>query len=449
MAAMHAHPRRPLALLARSASLALLALATLFASPARGQQEHDHDHDDGEGARAGREVAPPPKDAAEFARRLEQDGITFDRARREVHVRGDLIRRQRSREYPVEYGIVIEGGFTHEAFGIVKCTPSLLNACFLALGLQPGVARRRQLRNPLPPREEVDAGLIEPWEVLAPSGERVFLYVRWNEPEGRAVTRAFEDFFVDLRTSRPLPLRGYVYLGSRFDEVLLGTEKKQVFLADYEGNILTLHPDKSRADNCLFDVYAHDDEPYTWADVDEEMLPPPGVALDFVFTLLPLPGTRPFEPELPRPLIALPAVAELVAAARNPCAEGGGADGQAAAWQARLGTRELHEMAAIMKRTRLPALREQCAIALGAARRDEAIDALQLLLRFDRVGDVRLAAAYALVEIDSAASLGALVEVVERGAELARQDALTALRFASGEDFGLKPLAWRSWIASR
>ncbi len=430
MTAMRAHPL--------FACVLLLAFSSA-AFPAQDPTDHDH-----AGSRAGRETPPPPKDAAEFAKRLEADGITFDRARREVHVRGDLIRRQRSREYPVEYGIVIEGGFTHEAFGIVTCTPSLLNACFLAMGLQPGMARRRQLRDPLPSREDVDAGLIEPWEVLAPSGDRVFLYVRWNEPDGTAVTRAFEDFFVDLRTTRPLPLRGYVYLGSRFDEVLLGTEKKSVFLADYEGNILTLHPDKSRADNCLFDVYAQDDEPYTWADVDEEKLPPAGVALDFVFTLLPLPGTRPFEPELPRAPIVLRSVAELVAESLNPCADGSGAD-----WVAKLGTRELFELAGIMKRSRHAPLRERCAVALGATRRDEAIESLQLMLRFDRAGEVRLAAAYGLGEIGSDAALAALIEVVAHGAELAREDALTALRFISGEDFGLKPLAWQSWLAAR
>lgn len=395
-------------------------------------------------ARAGELARPPPKDAAEFARRLAEDGIVFDRARREVHVRGDLLRRRRSREYPVEYGIVIEGGFTHEAFGIVRCTPSLLNACFLALGLEPGTPRRRVLREPLPPREEVEAGLVEPFRVLPPAGDRVFLYVRWTEPDGTAVTRAFEDFFVDLRTLQPLPLRGYVYLGSRFDEILVGTERKQVFLADYEGNILTLHPDKSRAENCLFDVYALDEEPYTWADVDEAKLPPDGVALDFVFTLLPLPGTRAYEPELPVEPVALPPAAELVAAARNPCADGSGAE-----WLERLGTRELHELAAIMKRSRHAALRERCAVALGATRRDQAIDALQLLLRFDRSGEVRLACGFALAEIGSEAALAALIGVIERGADLARADALTALRWASGEDFGLKPLAWRSWAAAR
>jgi hypothetical protein len=420
----------------RTHRLAVAALVAL-AAVARTQEPP-------QGVRAGQPTPPPPKDAAELARRLEEDGIALDLARREVRVRGDLLRRSRSREYPVEYGIVIEGGFTHEAFGIVRCTPSLLNACFLALGLKPGAPRTRRMRDPLPSREEVEAGLAEPWEVVAPAGDRVFLYVRWREPDGAEVTRAFEDFFVDLRSLEPLPLRGWVYLGSRFDEVLLGTERVRVFLADYEGNILTLHPDKSRAENCLFDVFSRDDEPYAWADVDEEKLPPEGVALEFVFTLLPLPGTRPWEPEESVEPIALPPVAELVARSSSPCNDGNGAE-----WLGPLGARELHELCGILKRSRHADLRERCAVALGAAKRDEAIASLQLMLRFDRAGEVRLAAACALAEIGSDDALLALVDVLRYGADLARDDALAALRWASGEERGWKPLAWQSWVRER
>ncbi len=387
---------------------------------------------------------PPPKTPEELAQRLAEDGIVFDRERREVHLRGDLLRRERSRQYPIEYGLVIEGGFTHEAFGIVKCTPSLLNSCFLAMGLTPGVARRRQMKEPLPTREEVESGLVEPWDVLPPAGDRVFLYVTWTELDGTRVVRAFEDFFVDLRTQKPLPMRGYVYLGSRFDEVLLGAEKRQVYIADYEGNILTLHPDKSRAENCLFDVFAQDDEPYSWADVDQEKLPPSGVPLDFLFTLLPRAEARPFEPELPRAPIPLPPARELVKGTTNPCLDGSGEE-----WLDTLGARDLFDLAAILQRSRQALLRERCAVVLGAAKRDEAIDALQLMLRFDRVPDVRLACAYALAEIGSDAAFESLIAVVEHGAPLARDDALVALRWASGADLGLKPLAWRAWAKGR
>lgn len=387
--------------------------------------------------------APERLTPEEFARRLDADGIRLDRRRNEVRVRGDLLRRTRSREYPIEYGLVIEGGFTHEAFGIVKCTPSLLNACFLALGLEPGTARRRVMKDPLPGREDVELGLVEPFDVLPPQGDRVFVYAAWTEPDGREVVRAIEDFFLDLRNSKPLPMRGFVYLGSRFEEVQLGVERKRVFIADYEGNILTMHPDKSRAENCLFDVYSHDDEPYVWADVEEERLPPPGVALEFVFTLLPRDDARPFEPEPPVTPIPLPHARELAERSVNP-----GLDGTNDEWLDRLGARDLWDLCATLKRAREP-IREACAQVLGAARRDEAVDALSLSLRFDRSEEVRLACAYALAEIGSAAAIEALIGVLEHGAFPSREDARVALCFASGEDFGFKPLPWREWAAAR
>jgi len=394
------------------------------------------------GARAAapQEALPPVE---EFERRLEADGIGLDRARGEVRVRGSLLRRRRSAQYPIEYGLVVAGGFVHEAFGVIQCTPSLLNACFLALGLEPGSPRRRVMKEPLPPREEVEAGLVEPFDVLPPEGDRVFLYAIWEEEGAGTVVRAFEDFFVDVRKRRPLPMRGYVYLGSRFEEVQLGTEKKRVFIADYEGNIVTLHPDKSRAENCLFDVYSFDDEPYVWADVDEDRLPPDGAALEFVFTLLPRADARPFEPEPPIEAVPLPHARELAGGSRNPCLDGSGE-----AWLDRLGERELHELSRILRRGR-PPLREVAAAVLGASRHDAAVDALSLSLRFDRSADVRLACAYGLGEIGTTPALEALIDVIARGAPPAREDALTALRWVSGEDFGLRPLPWRGWLARR
>jgi hypothetical protein len=403
--------------------------------------------DDGESAPAPKQQRhePPalPATPEEFAQRLEAEGIALDVAKQEVRLRGNLLRRERSSDYPVEYGLVVEGGFTHEAFGIVKCTPSLLNACFLALGLEPGVPRRRVKREPMPPEADLEAGIELPFEVLAPKGDRVFLYVTWTEEDGRDVVRAFEDFFVDQRNLRPLPMRGFVYLGSRFEEVKVDGGTKRIYIADYEGNVLTLHPDKSRAENCLFDVFSLDDAPYVWADVDSEKLPPSGVPLEFVFTRVAHPKGRPFEPEPPLAPIPLPPARDLARSSINPCL-----DGRNDEWLDRVGTRDLRDLAAILQRSR-PEIRELCAELLGAAHRDEAIEPLALSLRFDRSPDVRLACAYALAEIGSAAAVEALISLLERGSPASRDDALTALRFLSGEDRGLKPLPWREWAATR
>src|SRR5262245_55884895 len=180
----------PLVLAWIAAAPATIPLAAATQAPLAATQ--DPPGDAKKDASANQDATAPatpeiPLDPVEFERRLAADGLSLARARKEVRLRGDLLRRRRSPEYPVEDGLCVEGGFPHEAFGIVKCTPSLLNACFLALGLQPGLARRRVMKQPLPRREEVGTGLTEPFEVLPPQGDRVFLYVIWKEADGHEV----------------------------------------------------------------------------------------------------------------------------------------------------------------------------------------------------------------------------------------------------------------------
>jgi hypothetical protein len=408
----------------------IVVAAALLAATARAQQS-DPQSD------------PAPATAEEFQKKLASQGIELDLAKREVRLRADVLRRRRGGERPVEFALVVPGGATHETFGIAQCTPSLLNACFLALGLEPGKPRRRVAKEPAPPREDVELGLELPFDVLPPTGPRVFLYVRWKEADGKEVVRAFEDFLIDPRKSKPLPVRGFVYIGSRFEVLDVGREKKRVFLADYTLNLVPLRPRRYAAEDCLFDVYATDDEPYEWADVDEPTLPPAGVPVEFLFTLATLPGTRPFEPEVPTPKVELPTLRELVARSKNPCV-----DGSNDAWVDRLGKRDLAQLCSILERGRTP-LRELCAEALGAAKRDEAVEPLSVSLRLDRVPDVRLASAYALVEIGSDAALNALVDVLAQNGIAARDEALAALQYVSGEDLGRQPDPWRAWVKAR
>jgi hypothetical protein len=391
-------------------------------------------------------AAPLPPD---FARQLAADGIELDREHREVRVRGAILRLRQSPDYPIEYALVTNEGSKHEAFGMVRCTPSLLNACFLALGLEPGSPRHRVEREPMPPVADLEAGLEVPYRTVPPQGARVFIYVRWTEG-GKSTVRPFEDLFVDLRDGKPLPMRGYVYLGSRFVEIEEGGAKKRVFLADYEGNLIAVHPDVARdaaanraVSDCLFDAYTIDDEPYAWADVDERRLPSERVPVEFVFAMEPRADCRPFEPEVVPPPIVLPSAADLAQKTRNPAW-----DGTRAEWLDRIGTRPLQELADIVRHSREP-LREAVLVLLGASGRDEAVDTLSLALRFDRSPDARIAASYALAEVGSAKAVDALIGALEVPAPPIVDDAVCGLRLLSGEDFGRRPLPWREWARTR
>jgi hypothetical protein len=405
----------------------------------------------------------PPKDPAkkdsppaaamqvppEFQEQLAADGIELDREKREVRVKGAILRLRQSPDYPIEYALVTNEGAKHEAFGMVRCTPSLLNACFLALGLEPGSPRHRIEREPMPKPEDLEAGLEVPFTTVAPTGPRVFIYVRWTEG-GKTTIRPFEDLFVDLRDGKPLPMRGYVYLGSRFVEIEEGGAKKRVFLADYEGNLIAVHPDVARdaaanraVSDCLFDAYTLDDEPYAWADVDEGKLPAERVPVEFVFALDARADCRPFEPEVIAPPIELPSARALAQKTRNPAW-----DGTREEWLDRIGARPLQELAAIVRHSRQP-LREAALVLLGASGRDEAVETLSLALRFDRSSEARLAAAYALAEVGSTKAVDALIDALEVPAPPIVDDAVCGLRLLSGEDLGRRPLPWREWARTR
>jgi HEAT repeat protein len=62
---------------------------------------------------------------------------------------------------------------------------------------------------------------------------------------------------------------------------------------------------------------------------------------------------------------------------------------------------------------------------------------------------VRIACAGALAEIGSAAAIDALIGALDVPVAAIRDDALFGLRLLSGEDHGIKPLAWRAWARAR
>jgi hypothetical protein len=370
---------------------------------------------------------------------LEKEGIELDLDAQQIRVRGAFKRAHSSPEYPVEYLLVTAEGATHEALILVDCKPSLLNACFLALGLQPGEARRAIPKVPQPAEEDVADGLEIPYEVLPPRGARVFLALCWTAADGTPRCFQIEDLILDSRTGAAYPVRGFVYLGSRFAQVLQGTEKREVYIADVEGNVVSLYPDRLAAMNSLLDVFSTASVEYQFADVHDGAVPARGVPVECVFSLSPLPGLRQHQPEQPQEEIAVPAAAVLRQATRNPFlmeAE--------PSWLGRVGARSFQDLARIVEQAR-PEIREIAAAMLGTWGHDRAVPPLSDTLRMDRSPEVRLSAAYALAEVGSPLAVTALVETVREGWMGAREDALFALRLLSGEDHGRSSDAWQEW----
>lgn len=232
------------------------------------------------------EPLPVPDGAPEAIRtlvgELAAEGTRVDFANRAVEVRGVVLLDRMRAGYPIEYLIVTDNGFTHEALGMIRATPSRLNAAFLALGLEPGRTVQYVKKEPPPPVEDLIAGTAREFDVVAPSGPVVDVMVRWTDEQGEQL-RPIEDLVSYITNGRSLPRRGFVYVGSRFRKVVLGVERQERFIADLEGNVVSLY--LSGSGNCLFDMNSAEGAEAYLYDVNPALCPARGTKVTFVFAL--------------------------------------------------------------------------------------------------------------------------------------------------------------------
>lgn len=229
---------------------------------------------------------PVPADAPEAIRtlvaELAKEGVTVDFVRREVAVKGAILLDKMNPNYPIEYLIVTNGGFTHEAFGIVRVTASKLNAAFLAFGMTPGKTVQHVKKEPAPPMEKLISGEESEFDVIAPSGPIVDISVKWQDEAGEHI-HPIEDMIRYLTNGKPLPRRGFCYIGSRFSKMIIDGERVERFMADVEGNLVSLY--LIGFGNCLFDMNSDEGvEPYLY-DVNTAVTPPRGTKVSFVFSV--------------------------------------------------------------------------------------------------------------------------------------------------------------------
>jgi hypothetical protein len=214
-----------------------------------------------------------------------EEGIKVDLKRKTVEVKGVVIRDKRQAQYPIEYVVVSEGGNQHEALILVKAMPSNINAALLALGLEPGKTVQFRKKDPPPPQEDIDAGLASPYEVIPPTGETVFIYVKYDQWKERPV-RFLEDILLDLRTGRPMERMGWIYVGSRFARVIQGRDKVIKYMADMERNVVASY--LPGFGNAIFDINSPDGIHDALFDVNPDCAPPMAAKITLIFALEPL-----------------------------------------------------------------------------------------------------------------------------------------------------------------
>jgi len=223
-----------------------------------------------------------PDELRSVIEELADEGVTVDFERRRVEVRGVILLDVMNAGYPIEYLIVTHGGATHESLGLVRCTPSKLNAAFLALRLEPGRTVEFVRKDPAPPLEQLQSGEETEFDVTPPHGTVVDVLVRWSE-DGREVIHPIEDLLAYTTNGRTLPRRGFVYIGSTFKRVVIGTERVERYMADLEGNVVALF--LKGFGHCLFDMNSVEGAEAYLYDVNRELCPVRGTKVSFVFQL--------------------------------------------------------------------------------------------------------------------------------------------------------------------
>jgi hypothetical protein len=211
--------------LAAALSLPLLIAGTPPTAPGAGCPRQDP-------APQGPPQALSAQEQALVARLAEQE-IHLDLRRGtcafpvDVAVRDDLL----------EYLLVGAGGAAHESAFLTPVSPSVLNVALLALGLEPGSNADWTPKDPRPSEEELRAG-VSPYDVRAPQGDGLYLYVGWKSA-GETYFFRVEDVLRDLGSGRAMKRHRWVYLGSRM--VPSGREGQgDAFAADVYRNLINV-----------------------------------------------------------------------------------------------------------------------------------------------------------------------------------------------------------------
>lgn len=163
---------------------------------------------------------------------LGRSGVQLDLERGLVGVECSV----RVRQDLLEYLLTGPDGSTHETLLVTQARPSLVNAALLLLGLEKGQNAAWVPRDPEPTPEEREAG-VDPYELIYPSGDGLYLHLAWREG-GETYLYRVEDLINNLHTGRAMRRHRWVYLGSRFAVVRPGEDES--FVADAEQNLINI-----------------------------------------------------------------------------------------------------------------------------------------------------------------------------------------------------------------
>ena len=192
------------------------------------------------------------------AHKMELRGITVWTQERKIEVKGIV----NMTSGLIELLATAPGGKEHESILVLDCNPALLQTSLLLIGLNPGGGGKFQGDN------------------TAPYGDKVFLYVSWQEKDGIQFLRA-EELVWDKKYDRTMPYISWIFTGSRFEKSPKG---KNIFKANMNGVIAATFYDPDAIINNPLPERTDDTVYYA----NEKILPPKGTSVIMTLSLVPL-----------------------------------------------------------------------------------------------------------------------------------------------------------------
>lgn len=225
------------------------------------------------GGEAEKKQSKQSKAVQQFFKMLKKEGLTLDRKAKTLAMPAVI----NAPENDLEFLLVHRIGKTHEALLVTNAKPSVIQSGLMALGLAKGKNASFKKKVPAPTEEELKKGVPE-FVVVPPSGQKLYMTVRYPNAKGKLVEYAVEDLLRDWHTNSGVLDNSWVYLGGRMDQIYRG--EPPVFMADYEGNLISTCY-KYPNNHILTMVHERARDEMNWSKTDA--CPPPGTRVQLVF----------------------------------------------------------------------------------------------------------------------------------------------------------------------
>ena len=153
-------------------------------------------------------------------------GIKVFTDQKRIEVEGEVSRELGQYEQlkgAIEYLACAEGGKSYESMLILHCEPREFYEALIQIGLKPGASAYDD----------------ESGKHMPPKGDKVRLFVEWEDSKGKTMRFRAEELIYNRKTEKPMQDVDWVFTGSRFTED--PETEEQVLQAELTRSIISTH----------------------------------------------------------------------------------------------------------------------------------------------------------------------------------------------------------------